>query len=88
MSEEVDFWYIYRNKLRYNIEQIKLFHFEIYKCKWAFDILLKPKLQTYIQTKDCYGSETYVQWNLSKHQKSICVQFRSGTLPLETGWFC
>lgn len=57
--EEAGFQYTYRNKLRWNIEQIQIIHFEACKYKWASEPLCKPKLQTYFYgpavsfIKDC-----------------------------------
>ena len=63
--------------------------FARYKEKWCSDIWYKPKLRTYCLIKDTYSVEPYVKYNLSRRQRSLCAQIRSGTLPLalETGRF-
>jgi hypothetical protein len=60
---------------------------DTHKSKWSQDIFLKPKLRTYRIIKSCFGNEKYVCAPLSKKQRSLCAQLRSGVLPLhlETG---
>ena len=50
-------------------------------------ILFKPKLRTYIKYKTLFGTEEYAKCLMSRKQRCILAQFRSGTLPLkiETG---
>ncbi len=54
---------------------------------WRDMILFKPKLRTCIKYKTLYGTEEYVKCLMSRKQRCILAQFRSGTLPLkiETG---
>ena len=49
----------------------------------------KTKLSTYQQFKGEYKTEKYVLLNLSRSERSLMAQFRSGVLPLriETGRF-
>ncbi len=46
------------------------------------DIWRKPKLRTYCVIKTSYSVESYVKYNLTKRQRSLCAQLRSGTLPI------
>ena len=57
------------------------------KNTWSETIILKPKLRTYILFKHAFIVEKYVQLNLSRSERSLLAQLRSGTLPLhiETG---
>ena len=57
------------------------------KRKWTDDVNEKPKLRTYVKFKSECGTEPYVQANLSRAERSILAQFRTGILPLhiETG---
>ena len=51
----------------------------------------KPKLRTYTKFKTHFGTEPYVDHNLSRTQRSTLAKFRTGILPLriETGrWAC
>ncbi len=87
--EEVDVLYIYRSNLCCSINSIKnkfLFRFEE---TWSKNVLLKPKLKTYIQIKENFAPETYVLARLSRNQRSLVAQLRTGILPLaiETGRF-
>ena len=43
----------------------------------AHDILLKPKLETFIYNKNLYGTEQYVTANLSMSQRSVVAQLRT-----------
>ena len=42
----------------------------IFEETWLKDILLKAKLQTYIQIKQTYDTESYLKANLSRSQRS------------------
>ena len=70
-----------------NTSIIKDTLYSLHQNKWSQDILYKPKLRTFVTIKSCYGSEKYVCAPLSKRQRSLCAQLRSGILPLhlETG---
>ncbi len=48
---------------------------------------LNQKLQTFRVIKSEYATENYVLYNLTKKQRSLCAQLRSGILPMmvETG---
>ena len=86
---EAGLQYIFRNNLKFSPKQIKSILFDKYKLKWAEEIWSKPKLRTYCLIKYSFQSEPYVTLNLTRYQRSICAQFRSGILPLalETGRF-
>jgi len=58
-----------------------------FEHKWLTGIMAKPKLRTYLQIKDVYETELYVKANLSRNQRSLVAQLRTGILPLalETG---
>ena len=70
-----------------NIVMVKEILNSIYQNKWSQDILHKPKLRTFVMIKSHYACEKYVCAPLSKRQRSLCAQLRSGILPLhlETG---
>ena len=50
--------------------------------EWKNECINKPKLRTYVNFKYDYKTENYVKFNLSRGQRSLMAQFRSGTLPL------
>ena len=62
---------------------------EQYATVWMQQIKRKPKLRTYCEIKDAFIAEKYVKLNLTRSQRSILAQTRSGTLPIniETGRF-
>ena len=47
-----------------------------YNEKWLNDIMLKPKLRTYIQIKHNYETELYVKTNLPRNKRSLIAQLR------------
>ncbi len=53
-----------------------------YDKKWKVDLLSKPKLRTYIKSKDDYNVEDYVKYCNSRRKYSMLVQFRMVILPL------
>ena len=57
------------------------------QSKWVDQCISMPKLRTYIQIKHAYCTESYVKIYLSRYQRSLLAQIRSGILPLriETG---
>ena len=57
--------------------------------EWQNNIPLSPKLCTYVTFKNEYEAEPYVKKFLTRKQRSVIAQLRSGTLPLqiETGRF-
>lgn len=72
----------FRNIFPCGVNQIKDKRFLIQKENWAADIWFKPKLRTYTLIKENYITEPYVHLNLTKSQRSVSAQLRSGTLPL------
>uniref|UniRef100_A0A0E9XH21 Reverse transcriptase zinc-binding domain-containing protein n=1 Tax=Anguilla anguilla TaxID=7936 RepID=A0A0E9XH21_ANGAN len=60
-----------------------------YDEKWSNDILLKPKLRTYIHVKQNHGPEPYIMAYLTRSQRSLVAQLRTGILLLaiEVGRF-
>ncbi len=57
------------------------------KSQWKHDLEKAPKLRTYKIFKKHWGTESYLNVNLSRQQRSFLAQLRSGVLPLriETG---
>ena len=57
--------------------------------KWKSQVIVKPKLRTYVTFKDNINTEPYVKFLMSKRARSLFTQFRHGILPLkiETGRF-
>jgi len=57
--------------------------------EWREQVQSKPKLRTYALYKHEFVVENYVYSNISKFNRSLVAQFRSGILPLhiETGRF-
>jgi hypothetical protein len=53
------------------------------------NLLKFPKLRTYRTFKTSFSTESYVERNLKRSERSVMAQFRSGILPLriETGRF-
>ena len=54
---------------------------------WKDTITFKPKLRTYVKFKTEFGKEAFLTGYMSRYQRSLLAQFRSGILPLhvETG---
>jgi len=57
--------------------------------KWKSQVVIKPKLRTYITFKNKINTEPYVNCLMSKRARSLFTQFRHVILPLriETGRF-
>ena len=53
------------------------------KMQWADNIWAKPKLRIFVMIKLECGTENDVVYNLSKRQRSLCAQVRSGVLLLK-----
>ncbi len=81
--------FIFHNKLVCDIQEIRRNMVLMYREKWSIDLRHKPKPRTYCVIKNSYSDESYVKYNLTRRQRSLCAQLRSGTLPiaLETGRF-
>ena len=56
---------------------------------WEEEIIIKPKLRTYITLMITFETESYITNNISRRKRSLRSQFRSGILPIyvETGRF-
>lgn len=81
----------FENRLPVNLDQCK----QLFKGKeeqtWLNEISRKPKLRTYEKFKNTLETEPYVIKNLSRSERSVMAQLRTGILPLriETGrWAC
>ena len=54
------------------------------KCKncyediWNAEMLLKPKLRTYVTSKNKFEPEWYVRRQLTRKQRALVAQFRCG----------
>ena len=72
-----------------NINFIKNKFLLKFEEKWFENVLLKPKLRTYMQIKSNFGPELYVTSHLQRSQRSLVAQLRSDILPLaiEVGQF-
>ena len=53
-----------------------------YRDKWSHDVTNMPKLRTYKIFKTDFNCEDYMTMNLSKYERSLLCQFRTGILPL------
>jgi len=60
---------------------------DLYSKVWKESVCNVSKLRTYVQFKDNFKTEQYVNLNLQKNERSLLAQFRCGILPLrvETG---
>ena len=85
------------NELGFHLSSTRMFDIDLcksslmdtFKHKWATQSSNKPKLRSYVQFKQHYFTENYINLNLNREQRSILAQVRCGTLPLkiETGRF-
>ena len=85
------------NDLGFHLSSTRMFDIDLcksslmdtFKHKWATQSSNKPKLRLYVQFKQHYFTENYINLNLSREQRSILAQVRCSTLPLkiETGRF-
>ena len=59
------------------------------EVKWKSELEKKTKLRTYVNFKDSYEQEYYVNSILSTQERSLLAQFWCGILPLKikTGRF-
>jgi len=80
---------LYSNKMYVNIDECRNRMSDKYCTEWLEDVKNKPKLRTYAQFKNTFGVENYVTLNLTRQQRSMLAQIRSGILPInvETGRF-
>lgn len=81
--------YVFQNNLSCSVKTIRSILMLNFEHKWLTGIMVKPKLRTYIQIKDVFDTELYVKANLTRNQRSLMAQLRTGILPLaiETGRF-
>ena len=79
----------YEDKRPIDLLVIKSKLHAIQTTKWNTDILLQKKLRTYISFKHEFGTELYLKCSLSRSERSLMAQLRTGILPLaiETGRF-
>ena len=77
----------YENRSVVNLTYVKGLINEHYKSVWSESIEGVSKLRTYRHFKKAFELEEYVETNLTKHERSLLCQFRTGILPLriETG---
>ena len=80
---------IYDTKSFCILKQLEINLLAEYQAKWSNQCTSMPKLRTYITFKTVYCTENYVKMYLTRQQRSILAQIRSGILPLriETGRF-
>ena len=89
ICDSLDLTGYFDSKLHIPINFVKTKLCEINQNRWQVECHSKPKLRTYINFKQHYMTETYVKSYLSRQQRSLLAQFRTGILPLrlETGRF-
>ncbi len=87
--EEIDMCNLFDSCSPCNIKDCESQLRSKYEIEWERQIKNKSKLRSYVLWKEAFGPEPYVKLNLSRSQRSILAQIRSGTLPLkiETGRF-
>ena len=83
----VDMTDIFERKSPCNLDLVSKKLFLLMQEEWEKSLPSKPKLRTYIKFKETLKTEEYVKVCLSRMQRSLLAQFRSGILPLyvETG---
>ena len=83
----VDMTDIFERKSPCNLDLVSRKLFLLMQEEWEKSLPSKPKLRTYIKFKETLKTEEYVKVCLSRMQRSLLAQFRSGILPLyvETG---
>lgn len=84
-----DFSYIFRNKLKCNLNDMKAVLHNIASVQWRNEVELKPKLRFYKLLKSSIRTEDYITGCLPRYRRSLFAQLRFGVLPLriETGRF-
>ena len=87
LLERVGWEELYRDKVQIDLNLAKEVVSETSRENWVSGVRNKPKLRTYCEIKQLFGTENYVQYYLPKKKRSLCAQIRSGILPLhiETG---
>ena len=78
---------LYETKSFCNIQSLQLKLRTEYQVEWEQQCKNMPKLRTYNLFKEVYETEEYFKIYLSRKQRSIVAQLRTGILPLriETG---
>ena len=79
----INYMHVYRNKTWCDIKEIENRLIDNYVTRWKTTIEKTPKLRTYIMFKDIFEPETYIIKCMSRRQRSLMSQFRTGILPLE-----
>ncbi len=85
--EEPEFEYCFNEMCPVDINMFRNLMILRSEKTWRDTIGFKPKLRTYCTFKTEFVLENYLQGYMPRHERSLLVQFRSGTMPLriETG---
>ncbi len=85
--EEISMIDLYQSKSELDIDNVKRYLNEKFHDYWSNSVKSMPKLRTYRLFKDTFAIEPYVESFMSRRQRSLVSQLRSGILPLaiETG---
>ncbi len=73
---------IYNTKYLCNIVTFEAKCKELDEYQWLLSLTTKPKLRTYIEYKQTFGTDEYVKYCLSRRGRSLIAQTRISILPL------
>ena len=70
-----------------DLSEFKRNMFDLMYENWSVNVCYKPKLRNYVKFKRDINTESYISTFLSRYQRSLLAQLRTGILPLhvETG---
>jgi hypothetical protein len=79
----------FQQMLKCDINSARNRPLDSYSTEWYTNLLKFPKLRTYRTFKTSFSTESYVELNLKRSERSVMAQFRCSILPLrlETGRF-
>ena len=73
----------FNNLLKVDLKYFSTLLYGVMEREWQREILVKPKLRTYITFKNLFKEEEYLSKIVSRKARSLISQIRLGILPLE-----
>ena len=73
----------FNNLLTVDLKYFSTLLYGVMEREWQREILVKPKLRTYITFKNLFKEEEYLSKIVSRKARSLISQIRLGILPLE-----
>ena len=73
----------FNNLLKVDLKYFSILLYGVMEREWQREILVKPKLKTYITFNNLFKEEEYVSKIMSRKARSLISQIRLGIFPLE-----